>query len=58
MISAILLSAGQSTRMRGKNKLIEKIQNNFLIQHSVNNILKSPVNELIIVLGHQNPSFP
>ncbi len=53
MISAILLSAGQSKRMGGKNKLTEKIQNNFLIQHSVNNILESPVDELIVVLGHE-----
>ena len=34
MISAILLAAGQSKRMKGKNKLTEKIQNIPLIKQS------------------------
>tara|TARA_Y100000590_G_C15251554_1_gene837716 strand:+ start:94 stop:666 length:573 start_codon:yes stop_codon:yes gene_type:complete len=53
MISAILLAAGQSKRMNGKNKLTEKIQNIPLIEHSVKNILSSSVEELIVVLGYQ-----
>ena len=53
MISAILLAAGQSKRMDGKNKLSEKIQDIPLIKHSVKNILSSSVDELIIVLGYQ-----
>ena len=53
MISAILLAAGQSKRMEGNNKLIEKIKEIPLIKHSVENILSSPIDELIIVLGHQ-----
>ena len=53
MISAILLAAGQSKRMNGKNKLVEKIKNIPLIKHSIKNILFSSVDELIIVLGHQ-----
>ena len=53
MISAILLAAGQSKRMKGKNKLTEKIQNIPLIKHSVKNILSSSVEELIVVLGYQ-----
>ena len=53
MISAILLAAGQSRRMNGKNKLIEKIKNSPLIKHSVKNILLSSVEELIVVLGYQ-----
>jgi len=53
MISAILLAAGQSKRMNGKNKLTEKIKNVPLIKHSVKNILLSSVDELIVVLGYQ-----
>ena len=53
MISSILLAAGQSKRMNGKNKLTEEIQNIPLIKHSVKNILLSSVEELIIVLGFQ-----
>ena len=53
MISAVLLAAGQSRRMNGQNKLSKKIQEIPLIKHSVNNILDSLVDELIIVLGYQ-----
>jgi len=53
MISAILLAAGQSKRMDGKNKLTKEIQGIPLIKHSVKNILASTIDELIIVLGHQ-----
>ena len=53
MISAILLAAGRSKRMNGKNKLTEKIQKIPLINHSVKNILFSSVDELIVVLGYQ-----
>ena len=53
MISAILLSAGQSKRMRNENKLAKKINDKPLIVHSVENILSSPIDELIIVVGYQ-----
>jgi len=53
MISAILLAAGQSKRMNGKNKLTKEIQGIPLIKLSVKNILASSINELIIVLGYQ-----
>ena len=53
MISAILLTAGQSKRMNGENKLTKEIQDTPLIKLSVKNILASSINELIIVLGHQ-----
>ena len=53
MNSAILLTAGQSKRMDGENKLAKKIQGIPLIKHSVKNILASSIDELIIVLGHQ-----
>ena len=53
MISAILLAAGQSKRMKGENKLIKKIQGIPLIKYSVKNILSSSIDELIVVLGYQ-----
>ena len=53
MISAILLAAGQSKRMKGENKLTKKIQGIPLIKLTVKNILASSINELIIVVGHQ-----
>ena len=53
MISAILLSAGQSKRMNGENKLRKEIQGIPLIKHSVKNILASSIDELIVILGYQ-----
>ena len=53
MISAILLAAGQSKRMIDENKLSKKFKDIPLIKHSVNNILSSDIDELIIVLGYQ-----
>ena len=53
MISAILLAAGQSKRMIDQNKLTKKINGIPLIKLSVNNILSSDINELIVVLGYQ-----
>ena len=53
MVSAILLAAGQSKRMGGKNKLTKEIQGSPLIKHTVKNILFSSIDELIIVLGYQ-----
>ena len=53
MISAILLTAGQSKRMNGENKLTKKIQGVPLIKHSVKKIMASSIDDLIVVLGHQ-----
>ena len=53
MISAILLAAGQSLRMKGENKLVKKIKGIPLIKYAVKNILASTVDEIIIVLGHE-----
>ena len=57
MISAILLAAGQSKRMVNENKLIKKYKNIPLIKHAVDNILNSPIDELIIVLGYQKETI-
>ena len=53
MISSILLAAGQSLRMKGKNKLTKEINGVPLIQYAVKNILGSAVDELIIVVGYE-----
>ena len=38
MISAILLAAGQSTRMNGENKLIKEIDDIPIIKHALNTL--------------------
>ena len=53
MIKAILLAAGQSKRLKGENKLTKKFNNKPLINYPLNSLLKSKVNKVIIVLGHQ-----
>ena len=54
MISAILLAAGSSSRMKGENKLMKKVKGKPLIQHSINNLLGSAVDEIVIILGYEN----
>ena len=53
MISAILLAAGQSKRLKSENKLIKLYKKKPLINHSLNALHKSKVNKVIVVLGHQ-----
>ena len=48
MISAILLAAGQSKRLAGENKLIKYFKNKPLINHSIDALIKSKVNKIII----------
>jgi len=52
VISAILLAAGSSKRYGKKNKLLEKYKSEILIKSTLDNLLKSRVNEIIIILGH------
>ena len=54
MISAILLAAGTSSRFGKKNKLLAKYKKKFLLSHSLNNLLKSKVKEIIIVMGNES----
>ncbi len=53
MISAILLAAGQSKRIKGKNKLLLKYKRKTLINHVLKSLIESKVNKIIIVLGHE-----
>jgi molybdenum cofactor cytidylyltransferase len=52
MISAILLAAGESKRM-GRPKLLLKWGRSTVIEKSVDTLLASKIDELIVVLGHQ-----
>ena len=54
MISAILLAAGQSKRFLKENKLLKIYKKKPLISHSLNSLLKSKVNKIIIVLGYES----
>tara|TARA_B100000029_G_C17268572_1_gene848954 strand:- start:117 stop:689 length:573 start_codon:yes stop_codon:yes gene_type:complete len=54
VITAILLAAGQSRRLLEENKLIKYYKNKPLINHSINTLIKSKVNKIIIVLGYQS----
>jgi len=54
MITAILLAAGQSKRVLTENKLIKRFKGKPLINHILNSLIKSKVNEIIIVLGYEH----
>ena len=54
MISAILLAAGQSKRLRGENKLPKLFKGKPLINHILFSLIKSKVNKIIIVLGFEH----
>ena len=54
MISAILLAAGQSKRIPKENKLLKKFKGKTLINHILNQLIKSKVKKIIIVLGHEH----
>jgi molybdenum cofactor cytidylyltransferase len=53
MITAILLAAGQSKRVPTKNKLLIKYKKKFLINHILDQLIKSKIQKIIIVLGHE-----
>lgn len=51
MISAIILAAGLSSRM-GKNKLLLPLGKQSIIEHVVEKVSKSCVDEIVVVLGN------
>ena len=53
MIAAIVLAAGQSTRMGEQNKLLLPIGGTTLIARTVDTVLASQAAQTIVVLGHQ-----
>ena len=54
MITAILLAAGQSKRLRGENKLTKLFKGKPLINNILFSLIKSKVNKIIIVLGFEH----
>ena len=52
MISAIVLAAGESKRM-GRPKQLLEWQGKPLLQHSLESLINSAVDEIILVLGHE-----
>ena len=53
-ISAIILAAGGSTRMAGKNKLLLPYNNKSIINHVCRTVLNTGVNPVIVVTGFEN----
>ena len=52
MISAIVLAAGEAKRM-GRNKVLLPWQGKTLLEHVLDQLLHSQVDEIILVLGHE-----
>ena len=52
MISAILLAAGESKRM-GKPKQLMPFGQNTILEQAIDNLLRSAVDEVIVVVGYQ-----
>ncbi|MBK7406943.1 MAG: nucleotidyltransferase family protein [Saprospirales bacterium] len=55
MISVILLAAGTSSRMGDTNKLLLPIKGNPMVRQVAKQLLDSPLDEVIVVLGHEEP---
>lgn len=53
MISAILLAAGESSRMNGDFKPLMKWGTRSIISQCIDNLRRSRVDEIIVVLGHR-----
>jgi len=54
MITAILLAAGHSKRLKNENKLTKLFKGKPLINHILYSLIKSKVNKIIIVLGFEH----
>ncbi len=53
MISGLLLAAGESSRMKGAFKPLLKWGNKTVIEASIDNLRRSRLDEIIVVLGHR-----
>ena len=51
-ISTIVLAAGLSSRMIGKNKLLEKVNGTSLIKKVIDGIILSQSDDITVVIGH------
>jgi len=53
MISCVLLAAGLSSRMEGRNKLLMSLEGKIILAHTLEALLASEADEVVVVLGHQ-----
>lgn len=53
LIAALVLAAGRSRRMEGENKLLMKIDGVPLVRRTVETVLNSNVDQVVVVTGHQ-----
>jgi molybdenum cofactor cytidylyltransferase len=51
--SAVVLAAGQSARMEGRNKLLLPVAGEPLVRRTVRTVLQAGVQETVVVTGHQ-----
>ncbi len=51
--AALVLAAGQSRRMEGENKLLIKIGSTPLVRRTVETVIASNVDQVVVVTGHQ-----
>ncbi|MCL6636118.1 MAG: nucleotidyltransferase family protein, partial [Peptococcaceae bacterium] len=51
-IAAVVLAAGRATRM-GEQKLLLRLEGRTLIERVVDAVLQAPVDEVVVVLGHE-----
>jgi molybdenum cofactor cytidylyltransferase len=51
--SAVVLAAGQSLRMGGRNKLLLPVEGEPLVRRTARTLLQSGVQEAVVVTGHQ-----
>lgn len=52
-VEAVVLAAGLSSRMNGRNKLLLPLNNRPLIQHVLDNILAAGMKKITVVAGHE-----
>ena len=52
-IDCFILAAGMSKRMGNENKLLKKINNNTILNHTLINHIESKINNINLILGHQ-----
>ncbi len=53
MVSCVLLAAGLSSRMEGKNKLLMPLEGKIILAHTLEALLASEADEVVVVLGYQ-----
>ena len=51
MIAAILLAAGTSSRTGKKHKLLLPYKKKSIVAHSINNLLNSNVDRIVVIVG-------